>query len=248
MMRLSAFFAITASSSAALLVNSSPLRTSSSAPPAVLMMSDGTEPDGLKRAPQTPEERRLREMRMASRITPVNPRKTKKRTERKKANVGRGFGVKGGLLFDRSPGADKPCACGKGPTYAECCQKYHEAMEVTGPPSELVNARYTAFCYRMPDFLMATTDPHGAEYQPDEGRWKKDLLQFMDTLEFQKLTVESEEVGTGVEDGSATVTFRATYVPKRSLSITDAVETSKFVRSEGRWLYSSGVVKYETPK
>uniref|UniRef100_A0A7S3BIJ8 YchJ-like middle NTF2-like domain-containing protein n=1 Tax=Haptolina ericina TaxID=156174 RepID=A0A7S3BIJ8_9EUKA len=130
--------------------------------------------------------------------------------------------------------------------YSACCQPCHEALRVDSSPSALVRARYTAFCYRLPDFLMSTTDPEGSEWQPDGAAWKKSMLGFMDNLDFQKLRVVDEQLGSAPDEAS--VHFRATFVQKGSINIVDAVERSQFVRRDGHWLYASGVVEYEAPQ
>lgn len=108
-------------------------------------------------------------------------RQSAKRSEQKAAASGRGFGTKssGGLNYDRRPKPTASCGCGSGRSYGECCSLVHERGGATST-EELVRARFTAFSYRLPDFLMATTDPEGAEWNEDAAAWKKSLLTFCD--------------------------------------------------------------------
>ena len=102
-----------------------------------------------------------------------------KRSEQKKPSSGKGFGKQGSKLkYDRRPSANAVCACGSGISYGDCsCYMLHDGAEAA-TPGELVRARYSAYAYRLPDFLMRTTDPNGAEYEADQAGWKRSLLGF----------------------------------------------------------------------
>ncbi|KAL3930693.1 MAG: hypothetical protein SGPRY_001428 [Prymnesium sp.] len=160
----------------------------------------------------TPEQLKKREIAYAKRLVARAPRGRGFRSERKNAKLGKGFANKGtGLNFDRRPKAKATCACGSGLSYGECCSVYHEALACDAPePSALVRARYTAFCYRLPDFLIATTDPEGEEFMEEVSSWKKQLLKLCDEMDFQGLQlINSETTGS-----PPTVEFRASFVPK----------------------------------
>ena len=108
------------------------------------------------------------------------PRAKGKRSEQKKPSSKKGFGAKlaAEQKFNRLPQLDAECACGIGSTYGDCfCRALHDGADAASP-SELVRARYTAYKYRLPDYIMRTTDPDGSEYNSDAGAWKKDLLKF----------------------------------------------------------------------
>lgn len=102
-----------------------------------------------------------------------------KRSEQKKPSSGKGFGAQSSKLkYDRRPSSNAVCACGNGMSYGDCrCFMLHEGA-AAATPEELVRARYTAYAYRLPDFLMRTTDPNGAEYEADHAGWKRSLLGF----------------------------------------------------------------------
>ena len=109
-------------------------------------------------------------------MTPT--RTKKKRSEQKKAPSGKGFGkVTGGLNFDRRPSPNTNCACGSGKAYKYCCMPLHDGAPASSP-ADLVRARYCAYCYRMPDYLMSTTDPEGEEWNEDTAGWKRSLVTF----------------------------------------------------------------------
>lgn len=166
-----------------------------------------------------------------------------KRTERKAPpSASKGFGSpSSGLKFTRAPSNDeKPCDCGSGNQYKDCCAAHHEAGSAPTPQA-LLRARYTAFKYRLPDFLMATTNPEGSEYQRDLVVWRKQLLKFCDSLCFEGLQINSEGA-VGAEN--ARITFTVSMVEKGSIKMFEATEDSLFVQSDGKWLYDSGDVTY----
>jgi hypothetical protein len=105
--------------------------------------------------------------------------KKAKRSEQVKPASGKGFGKPAGLNYDRVPAATAACACDNGQTYGDCaCSTLHKFMRKPESPIELVRARYTAYAYRLPDYLMRTTDPEGDEWDADVTSWKKGLLGF----------------------------------------------------------------------
>ena len=167
-----------------------------------------------------------------------------KRSERKAPASTKGFGKQGALNFNRRPSSPTAaCACGSNIPYFECCASVHEGTPAPNPEA-LVRARYSAYVYRLPEFLMETTDPHGAEWNSDSRLWKKSLLAFCDDFEFQGLEVgEAQQVS----DNEASVHFRAKVCQKGTLNLLVACETSSFSRdaTSSTWLYADGQVTYE---
>lgn len=166
-----------------------------------------------------------------------------KKSERKKPTSGKGFGaVDSGLNFDRRPKDSQDCACDiVGKSYGSCCKPMHDGG-LAATVEDLVRARYTSYVYRLPDFLMDTTDPAGPEWNDDARVWKKTLLQFCDDFEFQGLEVgETQAFG----EKEATCEFRAKFVQKGTLNLLTLVEKSAFYKDDGKWLYANGEVRYE---
>ena len=113
-----------------------------------------------------------------------------------------------------------------------------------------MRARFTAYKYRLPDYLIATTDPTSGEWREDRKAWKTELLHFCDTLDYNAFRAGAAgEAGTN-EAGEPLVTapFRATVVPKGTLNLMDVCETSTLVQREGRWFYARGDVSYDSPQ
>jgi len=193
--------------------------------------------------------------------------KKPKQSEQKKKSAGTGFGKKETTLkYDRKPSPEKLCPCfvgaeskfmpTSGTSYGECCKPLHDGAQPAASPEALVRARYAAFCVREPDYLMATTDPEGEEWDADEGAWKKGLLGFCDDFEFQGLEVGDIKEGAGTvapAEGAASsaatlaqVAFKVKFAQKGTVKLTVLKETSTFRKTdEGAWLYAKGDVDYE---
>jgi len=169
-----------------------------------------------------------------------------KRTERKRP-VGstKGFGTTGtGLKFSRAPNAAANCACDAGIPYGECCLPCHEGAAAPDALA-LLRARYCAFCYRQPDYLMSTTKEGSPEWQDDPTAWKKGLLAFCDRFVFEGLTIVGQPI---LGESESEITFSVSLVEKGSIKMMVSTERSKFVKSEdGHWLYESGEVTYDNP-
>ena len=129
--------------------------------------------------------------------------------------------------------------------YESCCADAHASGAVSSDPTSLLRARYTAFCYRDPDFLIGTTLEGGGEWREDAREWRKELLSFCDRFNFEGLRVEHAAVDE--EAGEAQVRFAVSLVEKGSIKMMDTIEDARFVRQDGRWLYASGDVSYAAP-
>ena len=91
-----------------------------------------------------------------------------------------------------------PCGCDSGRAYAQCCKLIHSRERVATTPEELVRARYSAFTNRLPDFLIATTDPEGQEWTEwtrscSEEEWRRQLVVFLEGHECHELRVGQTE-------------------------------------------------------
>ena len=90
------------------------------------------------------------------------------------------------------------CSCNSGRAYAQCCKPIHSRERIAATPEELVRARYSAFANRLPDFLIATTDPQGWEWTNwtrdyGEEEWRRQLVVFLDGHECHGLRVGQPE-------------------------------------------------------
>lgn len=125
--------------------------------------------------------------------------------------------------------SEPPCLCGRGPSYADCCGRYHAGpLRLQAPDAEsLMRSRYSAFVLGLHDYLLATWHPSrrpaALDADPPGLKW-----------------LGLEVRGHVPQDADhATVSFVArTRLAGRAQRLE---ETSRFVREDGRWYYLDGV-------
>ena len=180
----------------------------------------------------------------------------------RKPSAGRGFGAKPApvaatSLADavakwstRQPAdpAVTACACGNGEAYATCCLPYHIGEKVAETPTKVLQTRYSAFAYRLPAHLIATTHPSNRDYREDKVAWARALNRegLFDGYAFCGLTYGAEEEGSSADERflSFEVELREGADSGGGESMRFS-ETSRFLRegSSGAWLYASGDVR-----
>ncbi|MBB5867067.1 SEC-C motif-containing protein [Allocatelliglobosispora scoriae] len=120
------------------------------------------------------------------------------------------------------PGA--PCPCALGPSYEQCCGRFHRGDETAPTAEQLMRSRYAAFVRYDVAYLLRTWHPttRPAKLFPDDGP------------RYTGLTV-LEQTGGALFDSEGTVQFEAHYTD----GVRDGVlrENSRFVREDGQWLY-----------
>jgi hypothetical protein len=72
------------------------------------------------------------------------------------------------------------CACGSKRTYSNCCKKFHDSGDAPDDPVNLIRARYSAFAYRLPGYIMRTTAQGSSEWKINQNQWEKEILGFCD--------------------------------------------------------------------
>lgn len=115
------------------------------------------------------------------------------------------------------PAADVPCACESGKEYGRCCRLLHTLARVPNAAEDLLRARYSAYAYRLPSFIMRTTAPAAQEF--DRISWRAEITRFCDQYQFMGGIDIIEDNPTGPT--STTIVFR--YVPHFTLfcAVTD---------------------------
>ncbi len=127
------------------------------------------------------------------------------------------------------------CPCGSNKEYLLCCAPYHQGEKA--PTAEaLLRARFSAYALNLPRFIIATTHPDNPAYQKNMQQWEQHISQFSTTHHFEK--VEILDITPGEEE--TTIRFIAHL--KRGHYRASFMETSRFVKQNGHWLYRSGVV------
>ena len=144
------------------------------------------------------------------------------------------------------------------PSYADCCQPYHEGTQVAETPERLLATRYTAFAYRIIPYVMLTTHPTCQYWQKNPLTWAQtlDTDGTMDTFDFLKFTiVDKNNKNNDQEDNNnkdnndnpneATVDFRVHVRSKETGEETILKETAILLHQNNRWFYASGKAKPE---
>lgn len=97
-----------------------------------------------------------------------------------------------------------------------------------------MRSRYTAYALCEIDYVLDTTHPSGPHHLEDRAAWADDVRGFCERTLFEGL----ELLDTKIDADEGWVTFRAQLSQRGA----DAsfTERSRFLRSNGRWLYHSG--------
>lgn len=132
-----------------------------------------------------------------------------------------------------APPANSRCPCGGGPTrlpYPACCGRWHAGpLQLQAPDADsLMRSRYSAHVLELADYLLATWHPGT----------RPAALSFEPGLRWLGLQVQPAVAG---DAGHATVAFVARS--KLGGRAHRLVETSRFVREQGRWYYLDGDVR-----
>lgn len=132
---------------------------------------------------------------------------------------------------------NRPCPCGSGQAYADCCGRHLETREPAPTALALMRSRYTAYTLGREDYLLRTWHPStrpatlGLEQTPG--------LEHTAALKWLGLKILGTEAG-GAEDGTGVVEFVArSKIHGRAQRLH---ERSRFVKEDGRWLYVDGEI------
>jgi SEC-C motif domain protein len=124
----------------------------------------------------------------------------------------------------------RPCPCGSGLPYADCCGRLHDGSAQAATAEQLMRSRYSAFAVGDPGYLLRTwhpsTRPRSLELDPAV-RWTG--LEVLGSTGGSMLAAEG------------TVEFRAHFVTDGAPG--SQSEVSRFVRDDGRWSYLDGDVR-----
>ena len=124
----------------------------------------------------------------------------------------------------------KPCPCGSGQGYAQCCGRYIEGAEVAPTAEALMRSRYSAYTLLREDYLLATW--HASTRPPALGLAQDDPTNWI-ALEVKRHEQQDAD--------HATVKFVARYkVNGRAHRLH---EISRFARENGKWFYVDGEVE-----
>jgi SEC-C motif-containing protein len=124
------------------------------------------------------------------------------------------------------------CPCKSRETYAACCQPYHLGKVKPGTAVQLMRSRYSAYFFRLVDYLVGTTHPDTREKD-----LKARLEATIHDANWRFLTILRCSKG-GPDDKVGKVEFIAEYYEgDRALQLQ---EHSRFKRYKGVWKYLDG--------
>jgi SEC-C motif-containing protein len=134
-------------------------------------------------------------------------------------------------ITDRIPGEreESLCPCKSRYSYATCCMPYHYGKSKPQTAEQLMRSRFSAYFFRLVDYLVDTTHP-----DTREPNLKRDLEKMINQVNWSFLTIVEVSKG-GKDDKVGKVEFVADYYvdgEQQELS-----ECSRFKRFKGVWKY-----------
>jgi SEC-C motif domain protein len=123
------------------------------------------------------------------------------------------------------------CPCGSGVDYSQCCHPYHSGEKLPLTAEALMRSRFSAYALDNTTYIVSTW----------AGSVKPEKIDFSkEPIEWTHLEIIGAKKG-GVKDSKGIVEFKAFYTQNNEeLAL---YETSRFIKTNGRWLYLDGVVK-----
>ncbi len=123
------------------------------------------------------------------------------------------------------------CPCGSGKKYQYCCEKYLLGKALPETAEQLMKSRYTAFCKRNIDYLIATLHP-----SKRTNKDRKELTKTINNTTWLNLTILNTGQGKKI-DKIGYVEFVAAF---KITEIQQLHENSKFIKTDGKWFYLEG--------
>jgi SEC-C motif domain protein len=136
--------------------------------------------------------------------------------------------------FDKTPRErdESLCPCKSRETYAACCLPFHHGNVKPDTAEQLMRSRYSAYFFRLVDYLVSTTHPDTR----DPGL-KLELEKTIHDVKWRFLTIIGSSKG-GKEDKVGKVEFVAEYFINGQPQ--ELHERSRFKRYKGAWKYLDG--------
>ncbi len=122
------------------------------------------------------------------------------------------------------------CPCGSNRNYAECCELFHNGLQIAQTAEILMRSRYSAYVLKNANYLLATwyknTRPKQLDFSQDAVIW-------------QKLDILNTKKG-GIKDEKGRVEFNAFYLQDGENCLMH--EISRFKKVAGYWFYVDGTL------
>jgi SEC-C motif-containing protein len=124
------------------------------------------------------------------------------------------------------------CPCKSRQTYALCCLPYHQGKARPETAEQLMRSRYSAYFFRLVEYLVETTHP-----DTRESGLRQSLEKVIHQANWSYLTILGVAQG-GKEDKRGKVEFVADYYVGDEAC--ELHEVSRFKRFKGAWKYLDG--------
>ena len=124
------------------------------------------------------------------------------------------------------------CPCKSRNSYSSCCMPFHYGRAKPETAEQLMRSRYSAYFFRLTDYLVETTHP-----EKREPHLKAELEKTVHEVNWQFLSIVSTSKGT-VNDKVGKVEFVADYFYRNEPQ--KLHECSRFRRHRGNWKYLDG--------
>jgi len=133
------------------------------------------------------------------------------------------------------PGKDRPCPCGTGKTFAQCCEPILARLQPAGSAEQLMRSRFTAHVVRDFEHLHRTCLETSREpYVPDPDAGGTD---------WTRLVIHAHEPGR--KPDTAFVDFTAYF--RENDTEQAHHEKAEFQRIDGTWFYTRAVRQGPAP-
>ena len=124
------------------------------------------------------------------------------------------------------------CPCKSRLKYAACCRPFHQGKAKPETAEQLMRSRYSAYFFRLVDYLVETTHP-----DTREPNLRKALQSMIHQVNWSFLTIVETSKG-GKDDATGKVEFIADYFVNGQPD--QLHERSRFKRYKGAWKYLDG--------
>jgi SEC-C motif domain protein len=130
---------------------------------------------------------------------------------------------------------NKPCFCGSGDTFEQCCKYIIDGTQPAPTAQALMQSRYSAYVIVASQYLIDSTHiSERANYSKNEiEEWAKES-------HWQKLEIINCEKGLS-DDSVGEVEFKAYYQDSKNI-LQIHHEKSIFKKENGNWFYVSGTI------
>jgi SEC-C motif-containing protein len=138
------------------------------------------------------------------------------------------------------PTEQNTCPCTSGLSFAECCEPYLSGSAVPETAEKTMRSRYSAYARANIPYLMDTLHPENREEGDEEGarRWAE-------RSEWVGLDIVDTQ-GGGPADSEGLVEFVARFRDRKG-ETHHHHEVSRFVKTDGRWLFREGRAPEQVP-